>query len=82
MILQIILIILGIFISFSIIKTNRYTAIGIICFLMLELLFREFGMFGIPFISATLSRLIFLASTIILCISLADYKYVTKVEEK
>lgn len=62
------LIICGIILSINQIKRNKVLGVGFLMFLLLEFLFRDFGLYGIPIVSSSVSKFIFMLSTVLLCI--------------
>lgn len=67
------IIVVGLLISCSSIGVLKRINIKIIIFLILELLFREFGPFGVPFFGHYIvNQSIFLISTIMLCFIIKD----------
>ena len=63
------LILIGLILTISIIKSNKYAAICLILFWVTELLFRDYGLFGGAGLDPVIAKLAFLFSTIMLCIS-------------
>lgn len=63
------ILIIGVLVSLSLLKRYKWVAVGLALFWSLELMFRDFGIYGFPMVSSFFSKVIFLIATIFLCIS-------------